>query len=97
MITINGDVRLDSSAGLNLKGTINNSGSIDCQGSSTLVLLPSGTNSTVTLKGSAAILLDSPPGDAQITGGGSVVTLDNVNNTIFGAGSIGGAGLKLKK
>jgi hypothetical protein len=96
MITINGDVRLDSSAGLNLKGTINNSGSIDCQGSSTLVLLPSGTNSTVTLKGSAAILLDSPPGDAQITGGGSVVTLDNVNNTIFGAGSIGGAGLKLK-
>jgi hypothetical protein len=94
MITINGNVELNSGTALNLRGTINNSGSIAALGSATLVAQPSGTSSTVTLKGSGSIDLDVD--DAQITGGGSVVTLDNVNNKIFGGGRIGGAGLKLK-
>jgi hypothetical protein len=60
--------------------------------SATVVVQPSGTHNTVTLKGSGTVGLN---GD-QITGGGSAVTLDNVNNTIVGGGKIGGAGLKLK-
>jgi hypothetical protein len=94
MITINGVVQLNSGSVLNPKGTINNSGQIVDEGS--LVLQPSGTNITMTVKDSGTILLNVPPGDAQITGGGSAVTLDNVNNVIVGVGSIGDAGLKLK-
>ena len=58
MITINGNVNLHPGAILNLKGTINNSGSIAALGSATLVLQPSGTNSTVTLKGSGSMDLN---------------------------------------
>jgi hypothetical protein len=92
MITINGNVDLNPGAILTLKGTINNSGTISASESATLVVQPSGTNSTVTLKGSGSIDLAA----TQITGGGSAVTLDNVNDKILGGGTIGGAGLKLK-
>jgi hypothetical protein len=94
MITINGNVDLNPGAILNLKGTINNSGTISASESATLVVQPSGTNSTVTLKGSGSIDLDV--GATRITGGGSAVTLDNVNNKILGGGTIGGMGLKVK-
>jgi hypothetical protein len=94
MITIKGDVDLNPDAVLNLKGTINNSGSIDAGGSGTLIVQPSGTNSMVTLKGSGTI--DIGDHAAQITGGGSAVTFDNVNNKINGGGKIGGAGLTLR-
>jgi large repetitive protein len=94
MITIKGDVDLNPDAVLNLKGTINNSGSIDAGGSGTLIVQPSGSNSIVTLKGSGTINIGDHA--AQITGGGSAVTFDNVNNKINGGGKIGGAGLTLK-
>jgi hypothetical protein len=94
MITIKGDVDLNPDAVLNLKGTINNSGSIDAGGSGTLIVQPSGSNSIVTLKGSGTINIGDHA--AQITGGGSAVIFDNVNNKINGGGKIGGAGLTLK-
>jgi hypothetical protein len=70
------------------------SGSIDAGGSGTLIVQPSGTNTIVTLKGSGTI--DIGDHAAQITGGGSAVTFDSVNNKINGGGKIGGAGLTLK-
>jgi hypothetical protein len=91
MITLNGEVELNPDAALNLKGTINNSGFIEVR-SSSLIMQPAGTNSIVALKGSGSI--DLSKGD--ITGSGSAVTFDNVNNKINGEGKIGGAGLKLK-
>jgi hypothetical protein len=51
-----------------------------------------GTSTSVTLQGKGFITLKH---DAPIEGGGSPVTLVNVNNTIAGDGTIGGAGLKL--
>jgi hypothetical protein len=91
MITLNGEVDLKPNAVLNLKGTINNSGFIEVR-SSSLILQPAGANGIVALNGSGSI--DLSKGD--ITGSGSAVTFDNVNNKINGEGKIGGAGLKLK-
>ena len=51
-----------------------------------------GTSTSVTLQGKEVIGLTR---GAPIEGGGSPVTLVNVNNTIEGDGTIGGAGLKL--
>ena len=51
-----------------------------------------GTSTSVTLQGKGFITLKH---DAPVEGGGSPVTLVNVNNTIAGDGTIGGAGLKL--
>jgi hypothetical protein len=95
MITLNGEVDLNPDAVLNLKGTINNSGLIDAA-SATLVMQTAGTNNTVTLKGSGQIELSGGGETAQIIGGGSAVTFDNVNNKINGGGTVGGAGLKVK-
>ena len=50
------------------------------------------TSTSVTLQGKGVIGLTR---GAPIEGGGSPVTLVNVNNTIEGDGTIGGAGLKL--
>jgi hypothetical protein len=78
---------------LKLEGTINNSGGtvLNASSSSVLVAEAVGTNTSVTLQGKGFITLHNSP----IEGGGSPVTLVNVNNTIAGDGTIGGAGLKL--
>jgi hypothetical protein len=79
---------------LDLEGTINNSGGTILDGSFANVLVAQavGTSTSVTLQGKGFITLKR---DAPIEGGGLPVTLVNVNNTIAGDGTIGGAGLKL--
>jgi hypothetical protein len=79
---------------LNLEGTINAGGKTTLDGSfgNVLAVQAVGTSSSVTLQGKGVIGLTR---GAPIEGGGSPVTLVNVNNTIEGDGTIGGAGLKL--
>ena len=99
MITINGAVMVEGT--LNLQGTINNSGSVaidSAGGGGVLVAQSVGKQTTVTLEGHGTVALsDVPAGDVAnaITGGGAPVTLANLNDTINGGGTIGGAGLKL--
>jgi hypothetical protein len=91
-VTISGTYVTDDR--LNLEGVINNSGGTVLDGSFGTVLAAQavGTSTSVTLQGKGFITLKR---DAPIEGGGSPVTLVNVNNTIAGDGTIGGAGLKL--
>lgn len=88
-LTINGagDVQVDPDASLTLQGTIANHGTIDLGETSTLVI--DATGGGVKLTGSGDIILAD---DSQIEGNGThhnPDTLENVNNTISGAGAIG--------
>ncbi|MBV1698201.1 MAG: hypothetical protein KGQ47_07590, partial [Hyphomicrobiales bacterium] len=91
-LTINGagDIQVDPDTSLTLQGTIANHGTIDVgDGSGGASLIIDATGGGVKLTGSGDIIL---AGDSQIEGNGthhSPDTLENVNNTISGAGAIG--------
>ena len=85
-LTIDGLVRVNENTALTLEGTIHNEGTIDVDGPPGADLIIEGT---VKLNGSGFITLDGP--NDEITGSGDDVNqLDNVNNTISGAGKIVG-------
>jgi FecR protein len=88
-VTIDGYVLVDSGANLELVGTIHNHGTIEIDGKQTDLVI----DGNVTLEGHGTILLDSAKNPAdQIVGlSDSELSnkLDNVNNTIEGAGNIG--------
>ena len=90
MITVSGPV-LDNSNTLRLQGTINNTNTVTVGALGTLVAQAAGAQNTVTLEGHGAVTLSG----GTIEGGGAPLTLANVNNTIDGAGFIGGDGLML--
>ena len=88
-----GIMTIDDGAMLPLSGTINNTGTIalDSSGSATeLELIQYG----VTLQGGGQVVL-SDSGENVITGTGSSVTLTNLDNTISGAGRLGGGQMTL--
>ena len=90
-LTIDGYVRVDAGANLELIGTIDNQGTIEINSTITLSGPPAPAylviERAVTLDGHGRIALDDYTDGivAASTGG----TLANVNNTIWGAGSIG--------
>ena len=85
-VTIDGYVRVDEGATLDLIGTIHNQGLIDVD-SQTVLGADLIIDGQVTLNGHGAVTLDNS--HDKITGIGES-TLTNVNNTISGAGEIGG-------
>jgi hypothetical protein len=111
MISNLGILSIDDHGVLDLKGTINNTGEIALQGAddvlpgiapeTQLVVVPSGAAlPKVTLQGHGQIALTN--NSHNLITGGSIslsnptpITLINVDNTITGAGTIGGNGLVL--
>ena len=91
---VDGSADVSVNQSLHLEGTINVSGVLNVVGSdSRLVAQSGGTAATVTLQGKGGLMVLGQGGG--IEGGGAPVALANVNNTITGDGSIGGAGMKL--
>ena len=93
-VTIDGHVSIEENSDLTLLGTIHNHGPIevDASGCSASQLVIDGS---VTLDGCGYVKLDGSS-DSIIGSCGSGNVLDNVNNTIYGAGSIGDGGGDLK-
>src|SRR3984957_12867512 len=94
-----GAVAIENGASLSLRGVINNTGSIDLDGGATatsIILLGVGISAgTTTLEGGGQVKLsDSSLNslDVQETIPASRITLNNVNNIISGAGTIGVSG-----
>ncbi|WP_181165620.1 Ig-like domain-containing protein [Mesorhizobium sp. B2-4-12] len=88
-----GTMTIGDGAMLPLSGTINNSGliSLDSAGSDTLLQL---IQHGITLQGGGQIVLSDSDSNI-ISGTGADVTLTNVDNTISGAGQLGGGLLSL--
>ncbi|RUX29698.1 hypothetical protein EOA13_11655 [Mesorhizobium sp. M7A.F.Ca.US.011.01.1.1] len=88
-----GTMTIGDGALLPLSGTINNSGliSLDSTGSETLLQI---IQHGVTLQGGGQILLSDSAANV-ISGTGPDVTLVNIDNTISGAGQLGGGMLSL--
>jgi hypothetical protein len=86
-VTVDGYVRVDAGANLELIGTIHNEGTIDVDGKQTDLVI----DGSVTLDGKGTITLDNAnhPADQIVGGGDDGNTLYNVDNTISGAGNIG--------
>ena len=97
MITIHAPVTVEGT--LNLRGAVNNSGSVALNSAGGVLVAQSvGNQTTVTLEGHGTVALSDVAAGAvptAITGGGAPVTLANLNNTINGGGTVGGGGLKL--
>ena len=92
-VTVDAYVNVNSGANLELQGTIHNQGTINVDGDATTDLLISGT---VKLDGGGTITLDSSADQIVGASDSDVVNkLDNVDNTIQGAGSIGDGDLSL--
>ena len=83
-VTVDGDVRIDAGANLELIGTIHNEGliDVDCVSNNGADLIISGT---VKLDGGGTITLD---GVHDAITGNSHAMLDNISDTISGAGTI---------
>ena len=86
-VTNSGTLAVEDTAQLNLDGTINNTGTIEelAASNNTNIVM---TTPIVTLTGSGKVTL-SNFADNRIYGSASTYELDNVNNTISGAGQIG--------
>ncbi len=95
-ITSGSTVQVNNNSGLGLVGTINNAGTITLNSAGNNTDLIIGTGGTVTLQGGGQVTLgDNPNNRIYSNTAGSV--LDNVNNTISGAGQIfTNIGLKIK-
>ncbi|TPJ32506.1 VCBS domain-containing protein, partial [Mesorhizobium sp. B2-6-5] len=93
VVNNSGTMTIGDGALLPLSGIINNSGliSLDSTGSDTLLQV---IQHGVTLQGSGQILLSDSAAN-MISGTGPDVTLVNVDNTISGAGQLGGGMLSL--
>ena len=94
-----GAVAIENGASLSLRGVINNTGSINLDGGATatsIILIGVSTSaSTTTLEGGGQVKLsDSSLNslDVEGTSPATKITLNNVNNTISGAGTIGVSG-----
>jgi len=95
-----GAVAIENGASLSLRGVINNTGSIDLDGGATATsinLIETSTSATtVTLEGGGQVNLSDSSLNSLDVEGTTKVTLNNVNNTLSGAGTIGASGdLKL--
>ncbi|MEJ0044983.1 MAG: hypothetical protein WDN04_01650 [Rhodospirillales bacterium] len=92
-LTTTGAVDINNQGTLTLLGTIVNSGTIALQSSNqnTDLIVAS---STVTLSGGGTVTLSDNPANI-ITGAAVGDVLDNVNNTIAGAGQLGGGQMTL--
>jgi len=88
-----GTMTIGDGALLPLSGTINNSGliSLDSTGGDTLLQL---IQHGITLQGGGQVVLSDSDGNV-ISGTAADVTLTNVDNTISGAGQLGGGSLSL--
>ncbi|WP_281035352.1 Ig-like domain-containing protein [Mesorhizobium sp. M4B.F.Ca.ET.089.01.1.1] len=88
-----GTMTISNGALMPLSGTINNSGliSLDSAGSGTLLQI---IQNGITLQGGGQIVLSDSAGNV-ISGTTADVTLTNVDNTISGAGQLGGGSLSL--
>jgi hypothetical protein len=86
-VTVDGYVLVDAGANLELKGMVHNEGTIEVDGKQADLAI----DGHVTLDGHSTILLDSAknPADQIVGGDEDRNTLDNVDNTIEGAGNIG--------
>jgi hypothetical protein len=82
--------QLNSNSALTLKGTIFNEGEIGLQGGADLQI-----SGSVTLSGGGSIGLNVVTPTSKVTATGANATLDNVNNTIDGAGTVGSANMTL--
>jgi hypothetical protein len=91
-----GAVAIENGADLSLQGVINNTGSINLDGGATATsinLLDTSTSATtVTLEGAGQVKLSNSSLNSLDEGAGTKITLNNVNNTISGAGTIGVSG-----
>src|SRR5262249_11487282 len=91
-VNIAGDVVATDGHTLTLAGTINNTGIIAIDASTSATTLS--ISGTVTLEGGGEVVL-SDSSFNTIDGSAVGAVLDNLGNTIFGAGSIGGSDLTL--
>jgi hypothetical protein len=93
-----GAVAIENGTSLSLQGVINNTGSINLDGGATatsIILTENASPTTVTLEGGGQVKLsDSSLNslDVEVTTPAMKITLNNVNNAISGAGSIGASG-----
>jgi hypothetical protein len=98
MLSNQGAVAIENGASLSLQGVINNTGSINLDGGATttsIILTGNTSPTTVTLEGGGQVKLsDSSLNslDVEVTTPATKITLNNVNNTISGAGTIGASG-----
>lgn len=86
---------IEDGASLSLRGVINNTGSINLFGgaaTTTINLIGSTSPTTVTLEGGGQVNLSTSLFNSLDVEGTTKVTLNNVNNTISGAGTIGASG-----
>jgi hypothetical protein len=87
-VTNSGHYVVRNFSNLNLTGTINNLGSISISSTGSLSDIELTGGSTITLTGGGLVNMATATGRFQGSG-----TLDNVNNTIHGQGSIGSNGI----
>jgi hypothetical protein len=92
-VTNSGTITIGNGAMLPLSGTIDNSGTIivGSTGSATLLQL---IQNGITLQGGGSVVMSDSSG-SEISGTLPTVTLTNVDNTISGAGNLGGGSLTL--
>jgi hypothetical protein len=89
-VTLSGTLQVDSNQGLNLGGELDNAGTVDVSDAGTTNTGIFITGAT-TLKGSGSIVFSDVANVHNfIQDNGSAQTLDNVDNTISGAGQIRG-------
>jgi len=97
-VTINGTYTSDLNSTTYLLGTINNHGNILVNGGSgnNTVLLIDSANVMLQGGGTVTLVTNAGGGSAYIYQSGGPLTLENVDNTIQGAGIIGNNGLSLQ-
>ncbi len=84
-----GQIEIDDNTALTIQGAINNTGTITLAANLGDVALSLANNTTLT--GGGDVTLTDSAGNA--IGGSASVALNNVDNTISGAGALGGGGL----
>ncbi len=89
-VTVDGYVQVEAGANLELIGTIHNEGTIDVDGAQPANLVIDGIGGIVTVDGGGTITLDGSTDSIIGASGGG--TLENVNDIISGAGTIGLSG-----
>jgi hypothetical protein len=89
-VSLNGTLQVDSNQGLNLNGELDNAGTVDVDDAGTTNTGIIITGATTLKGGGSVVFSDVANSHNYIQDNGSPETLDNVDNTLSGAGQIRG-------